>query len=236
MNPNIVDDCWNRIGVQGDKTCPELVKVVHCRNCPVFAAAGARLFDRAPPPGWVDEQTRHLATSIEETTSDTTALLIFRLADEWLALPVADVIEVAEPRQVHSVPHRTGGLFEGIVNIRGDLQLCVSLGRLLGIPGDGRRNDAVESRADRPARRSDRMIVVQQGHDRWVFLADEVSEVRRIPKSNVVPPPATVERSSARIARGVFAWNDKQVGCLDTIRLFASLADAISPQSFTRNP
>jgi len=228
-----VDDCWNRIGVQGDKTCPELAKFVHCRNCPVFAAAGARLFDREPPPDWLDEQTRHLATAIDETSSDTTALLIFRLADEWLALPVADVIEVAEPRQVHSVPHRTGGLFDGIVNIRGDLQLCVSLARLLGIPSEGQRRDTGEALADRQGRRSARMIVVQQGHDRWVFPADEVSEVYRVPTSRIVAPPATVERSSARIAHGVFAWKNTQVGCLDSPRFFAALQNMIWERSRT---
>ena len=35
--------CWNQIGVQGDATCPELPKVVHCRNCPVYAAGGRAL-------------------------------------------------------------------------------------------------------------------------------------------------------------------------------------------------
>ena len=28
-----IDDCWNRIGVHGDKQCPLLERLVHCRNC-----------------------------------------------------------------------------------------------------------------------------------------------------------------------------------------------------------
>ena len=32
------DDCWNRIGISGDRSCPELVQHVLCRNCPVFEA------------------------------------------------------------------------------------------------------------------------------------------------------------------------------------------------------
>ena len=32
-------DCWNKIGVSGDLSCPELNTHIHCRNCPVFAAA-----------------------------------------------------------------------------------------------------------------------------------------------------------------------------------------------------
>ncbi len=42
-------DCWNRIGVNGDRSCPELTSFVHCRNCPVFAAAARSFFDRPAP-------------------------------------------------------------------------------------------------------------------------------------------------------------------------------------------
>ena len=37
----IVNDCWNRIGVRGDRSCPELKQYVHCRNCPVYSAGAA---------------------------------------------------------------------------------------------------------------------------------------------------------------------------------------------------
>ena len=29
-------DCWNHIGVSGDRSCPELNTFIHCRNCPVY--------------------------------------------------------------------------------------------------------------------------------------------------------------------------------------------------------
>ena len=41
------EQCWKIIGVMGDATCPRLDEAVHCRNCPVFAEAGQRLFERA---------------------------------------------------------------------------------------------------------------------------------------------------------------------------------------------
>ncbi|NOP35791.1 hypothetical protein, partial [Klebsiella pneumoniae] len=42
----LIDDCWNRIGVHGNKQCPLLERHVHCRNCEVYAAAATRLLDR----------------------------------------------------------------------------------------------------------------------------------------------------------------------------------------------
>ena len=33
-----IDDCWNRIGIHGDKSCPLLSNHIHCRNCAVYSA------------------------------------------------------------------------------------------------------------------------------------------------------------------------------------------------------
>ena len=41
-----IDDCWNRIGIHGDKSCPLLSEHIHCRNCAVYSAAATRLLDR----------------------------------------------------------------------------------------------------------------------------------------------------------------------------------------------
>ena len=41
-----IDDCWNRIGIHGDNSCPLLIEHIHCRNCAVYSAAATRLLDR----------------------------------------------------------------------------------------------------------------------------------------------------------------------------------------------
>jgi len=61
-------DCWNKIGVSGDGTCGELVKFVHCRNCPVYSAAGAMLLDREPPAGYRKRWTEHFAIEKKRVT------------------------------------------------------------------------------------------------------------------------------------------------------------------------
>ena len=139
----VVDDCWNRIGVKGDNSCPELAKVVHCHNCPVFAAAGQRLFERPPPAEFIDEWTRQLARGEPAAPPDTAAVLVFRIGEEWLGLDVQNLVEIAEPRPVHRIPHRTGRRLLGLVNIRGELQLCVSLRDLLGIEAGEDRKSVV---------------------------------------------------------------------------------------------
>ena len=49
-----LNDCWNKIGVRGDGSCPELERHAHCRNCPVYSAAAAQLLDAELPAGHLD--------------------------------------------------------------------------------------------------------------------------------------------------------------------------------------
>ena len=121
-----VANCWNHIGVWGDRSCPELLKVVHCHNCPVFAGAGRRFLDAPSPDGYAQEWAERLAPPIEEAATDLQSVLIFRLGEEWLALPAQVLLEVAGPRPIHRIPHRAG-LLAGLVNIRGELYLCARL-------------------------------------------------------------------------------------------------------------
>src|SRR5262249_19302391 len=63
-------DCWNHIGIAGDRTCPELIPLIHCRNCPVFAAAAQSFFNRPAPEGYLAEWSRWLASSGAEEIGD----------------------------------------------------------------------------------------------------------------------------------------------------------------------
>jgi len=148
-------DCWNTIGVRGDRSCPELPGVVHCQNCPVFAAAGRRFLDAPSPPGYLEEWTERLAARVEEAVADLESVLTFRLADEWLALPVRVLIEVTLPRLIHRVPYRAG-LLAGLVNIRGELHLCAHLARLLGVESRAAGSNGTGPGITEPSRDGDR--------------------------------------------------------------------------------
>ena len=210
----VTNDCWNRIGVWGDRSCPELATVVHCQNCPVFSAAGRRFLDAPSLPGYMDEWTDRLAESADYTSVDRIGVLIFRLADEWLALNVSVLIEATPMKPVRRVPHRAGVL-AGVVNVRGELYLCVQLAKLLGVDSRGTVPGAT------PASR--RLLVVCKDGDRWVFPVDEIDQVHRIPSLSVGRPPATVGRASGTMSLGVFDWGGRTVGLLDEARIFEAL-------------
>ena len=204
----VVDDCWQRIGVWGDHSCPELARHIHCHNCPVFARAGQRLFDRPPPPECLDEWTAQLAHLEAEETGDVLALIVFRVGAEWLAFDVRSMVEVAESRPFHRIPHRRDHVLLGIANIRGELQLCLSLRALLGI-------EAENAAAER-AERTGWLLVSEHEGRRWALAVDEVAGVWRVPRTEVRNAPATVSGSQASTALGVYYGQNKRVGCLDT--------------------
>ena len=163
-------------------------------------------------PG-LDFQVVYCSLRGAEAAHDLESVLIFRLADEWLAIKVQVLVEVTTPRPIHRVPAR-GGLLAALVNIRGELHLCVHLAKGLGI----------EPRSNGPSATSpSRLLVVKREAERWVFPVDAVDQVHRVPSSDLKRPPATVGRSTTHLTRGVFAWEGQPIGLLDEIRLLEAL-------------
>lgn len=207
--------CWNRIGIRGDRSCPELLKFTHCNNCPVFATAGRRFLDTPSPAGYLDEWTARLAARDETREDDEFSVLVFRIGDEWLALPVAVLVEVTRPQVIHRIPHR-GGLLAGMANIRGELHLCIRFDLLLGIPMPETTNEELR-----------RLVVIRRDSDHWVFTADEVDQVHRLPLVDLGAAAPTLSRSHGKMTRGVFPQGARSIGLLDDGRLFQSLQERL---------
>jgi chemotaxis-related protein WspD len=216
----VVPDCWNHLGVWGESTCPRLVQVTHCRNCETFSRAGRQLFQRPASADYLESWAETLAqdkTGVEEATF---SVAVFRLAAEWLALPTRCLQEVVEPRVVRSLPHRSTAILRGLVNLRGEIVLCVALQELLGV-------DAVAPE-NRPATASrSRMVVIEKGRDRFVFPVDEMGGIVHISPAAVSPAPATVARDRHAYTRGLFPWGGKPTGLLDDELVFAALAGRV---------
>lgn len=210
-----VDDCWNRIGVNGDRSCPELVEHVHCRNCPVFARAARGFFDRRAPEGYLAEWSELLGRPVEAGSSDDSALLVFRLGGEWLAMGLGFVAEVTAPRPVHRVPHRSNQVFSGLVGLRGQLQLCVSLHGLLEVA-------PLDPDAEGPA--NPRLVVIRRGVETWAFPAEEVIGVHRVARERLQKVPSTLANPLGSYGRAVFVRKDgRSVDVLDESRVFDAL-------------
>lgn len=215
-----VPECWRVIGVGGDRSCPELARFIHCRNCPVLADAARAFFERPAPPGYLDAWQAILEEPADEPEADATSLLVFRAHDEWLALPATTIVEVTTPRRIHSVPHRAGTPLAGLVNIRGQLQPCLSLHALLGLVG-GPVQPGLGGSA--------RLLVVEPAAgELWVLGVDEVAGVHRVPRGTLRPVPATLGQATAHCASALVRLQDRPVALLDEGLLLGRMREAVT--------
>jgi len=210
-----VHACWNEIGIHGNRTCPELLKFIRCQNCPVYSSAGVLLLDRAPPPEYRREQKESFARVKDVPAPGRHSAVIFRINVEWYALPTEAFQEVTERRPVHSLPHRQHGTVLGLVNVRGELLVCVSLGHMLGL------SNLPPVAALRSAHQ--RLLVGDWGGNRIVFPVDEVRGIHRFDMQQLQKPPAALANSNQSYTRGILNWEERTVGFLDPDVLFPAL-------------
>lgn len=226
----MLNDCWNQIGVMGDRSCGELKTVIHCRNCKIYSAAGRSLLERNAPPEYLKEWTEILSEAatvqvgVGEGTlvraADTLSVIIFRLSNERLALPVNILQEVTPPQVIHSVPHRSNAVFLGLTNIRGETLLCVSLKDLLGL---GQVPASQNSNSINPQR----MIVAGQGENKWVFPVDEVHGIYRFHMNEFKEAPVLISKASEAYTKGVITWQDQKLNFLNAELLFYTLSQKV---------
>ena len=193
----VLNACWNHLGVWGDRQCAELSRFVHCRNCPVYSAAAVQMLDSELPRDYLQNWTRHFSQVKEEVAAHNEAVIIFRVAAEWLALPVGVLVEVVGRRRIHSLPRARSRFIKGLVTIRGQLLVCVSFTRLLNL---GERT--AEERARHKA--WERLLVVSSPGGRLVIPVSEVFSLTRYLLSDLHNVPATVLRSETHFTRGIF--------------------------------
>jgi len=218
MNATPVQDCWNRIGVQGDRSCPELRQYIHCRNCPTFEQGAHALLNRAPPEGYIEEWTQFLARAKETEAGFTDTAIVFRIGSEWLALPARLCGGIVSMRPIRRVPHRSDRMLMGLASVRGELLLCFSLARLLGL----------EPVAEAVAKGRPRLLVARKDRFAMAFPVDEVMGLHRFDRDAIRAIPATVAPAVPQFSRGMLTADGRKIGLLDDELVFHALTKVLA--------
>jgi chemotaxis-related protein WspD len=213
----VVDECWSRIGVRGDRSCPELRTVEHCHGCRTFARAAEVLLDRPIDAAYLEERAKFVAEPMTRGREVLLSAVVFDVGPETYALEGKSIVEVTEARSLHRIPRRTNGVFRGLVNVHGQLELCFSLAGLLG----------VEEAAAPPAGTPRRVVVVELEGRRAVLLVDRVRGAERFEKGALRDVPATSARRSLPLVRAVLVEGDVRIGLLDAEALRTALEESL---------
>lgn len=243
-----LNTCWNQIGIAGDRSCPELLSFIHCRNCPVYSIEGRRLLERNIPDGYMQEWATLLATTTVQATVSSSqggasngaasgnalpgvksiAVVIFRVQSEWLALPAHLFKEITPPSSIHTIPHRSNQILLGLVNIRGELQMCVSLAHLLAL--ETAQLETAQSTTATGSIVNPRMMVLErEGEEgdrlanRWVFPVEEIYGIQRFQLNELKPAPTNVAKSTNTYTKGLISWRGTHVSLIDDELLFYTL-------------
>jgi chemotaxis-related protein WspD len=200
--------CWNRVGVYGDRSA-------HCRNCPIYSEAGLSLLSRPLPPGYCQESTVRLADRRPEPEPRTASAVLFRITQDWLAIPTSLLQEVAERRQIHSLPHRGNGIVLGLANIRGELLICVSLAHFLELENTVSREILKAS--------YHRLLTVSWQGERCAFPVHQVYGPYRFPAQQLNNSHKTTARSNSAFIPNLIRWQQRTVGLLNAQALFPAL-------------
>jgi chemotaxis-related protein WspD len=226
-----MDECWQKIGVWSkEKRCPVLREVIHCRNCEVFIQSGRRLLDQDLPDAYREEWAGIMSSEKEEEQFQTISLALFRVETEWLALRTQVLSEVIDPESLkrHTLPHRKNRILTGIINVRGEIQLCVSIRELLGIETSGGSGTS-KAGSGKPAdkTRYQRMMVIHGDDGKWVFPVSEIVGIHRIQTTAFRNVPVTVAKAQSTFTKGIFKWEGRYVAFLDDELLIYSLTRSV---------
>lgn len=211
------ENCWKHIGVWGNEKprCIELQKVIHCRNCEVFIRFGRKLLDHDIDEAYQQAWTEIVSAPKEEEMSGTFSVVVFRIGREWLSLRTQVFAEIIESAKFHSLPLRKSKILLGIINVHGEIQLCVSLQTLLGIEADTQEEHRSLPR---------RLMVINDNNDQWVFPVDEVYGIYPLHPVMLENVPVMVGKASSTYSKGIFKWKENDVAFLDDERLLYGLA------------
>lgn len=203
-----LEGCWNQIGVLGDQSCPVLQDVVHCRNCEVYAAAAQRNLQRPVSGAYREEWAAMLRQPHAGGARADSAALVFRIGQEWLALPAAMIDAVAPDATGHRLPHRSGGGMLGVVNVGGKLHPWIALGTLLGV-------DSSQSVEQRGRHVFARLVVVRWEGQAFALPVADLLGIVRYAAGALGAPAATMNKGLVRYLSGVLTEAGRHIGVLD---------------------
>ncbi|MBI5178080.1 MAG: chemotaxis protein CheW [Nitrospinae bacterium] len=144
----------------------------------------------------------------DHTFEDMVQMVGMRLETEMFGVDIMKVQEIIRVQEVTRVP-RTENYVRGVVNLRGKVIPVISLRERFSFPapeGDGREA---------------RIMIVNTLVGTVGFEVDAVTEVFRLPKSSIVPPPPTAARLDSEYIVGVGTLNGKLLVVLNLDRLLS---------------
>ena len=126
----------------------------------------------------------------------------FRVANEFLGIPVDQTQEVLPARAITPIPLANPEI-SGFLNLRGQIVTTIDLRLRLGLP---------------PRQEGDKSIniIIRDSEDLISLVVDEVGDVMHMDETLLGPPPATLDARWREYCNGVFQLEKGLLVVIDT--------------------
>lgn len=145
---------------------------------------------------------------IEGQKDDDLQIVTFRVGEEDFSIPILKVQEIIRMREITKVP-RSPDFVEGVINLRGKVIPVIDLRKRFGLEATERNDDT-------------RTIVVDCDSKVVGLIVDSVTEVLRLARSTVEPPPDIVGGVDSEYISGVGKLEDRLVILLDIDKVLST--------------
>ena len=160
----------------------------------------------------IHPQSQQKKTGYEE--AEVIQLIVFDLGDEEYGANINQVREIIRTGMITPIPD-SPDFIRGISNIRGEVPVIIDLKARFFLASVKRE---VENR---------HIIITEQDKNIFGLLVDEVTEVLRIPQSDIKSAPEIVTRIDREYVNGVITLDNRLIILLD-------LAKVLSPEELAR--
>lgn len=129
-----------------------------------------------------------------------TQLIIFNLGDEEFGAEIGQTREIIRMGVITPIPD-SPDFIKGVINVRGEIAVVIDLKKRFFLQGKD-----VEAK---------HIVMTEQEKNLFGLMVDEVTEVLRIPESEIKDAPELVTRIHEEYVRGVVTIGDRLIILLD---------------------
>ncbi|MFB0525468.1 MAG: chemotaxis protein CheW [Phycisphaerae bacterium] len=153
-------------------------------------------------------QTQQKKPTLEEE-AQVIQLIVFNLGDEEYGADINQVREIIRTGAITPIPD-SPDFIKGVSNVRGEIPVIIDLKARFFLPSSKRD---VEDR---------HIVITEQEKSIFGLLVDEVTEVLRIPETDIKLAPELVTRIDREYVNGVITLENRLIILLDLSKVLSS--------------
>lgn len=134
-------------------------------------------------------------------------LIIFTLGDEEFGAAIKQIREIIKVASITLIPD-SPDFIKGITNVRGEISVLINL----------KARFFLQEEKELPSKH---IIITEQKKNLFGLMVDEVTEVLRIPETDIKPTPELVTRIDRTYISGVLTLGNRMIMLLDLARVLS---------------